>query len=589
MPNAAAIRTLQDSNLEIPDPNTGINDRHFQFDLPEYVPRSSILMFRLRALENSTFQFRIQGTDPLTHVLQKEATRTFHEIYPGDALKEAGNELILFVGAGRVAVSDILVLYQVSDPFGGSVINVEDYGATGKDTTYDTDALKSAIDASQEGDALYFPTGTYVVSEPLRPKARQLYFSLTGATVRARPCPGDKGFAVFDVESCPVEFRNLAIDGGKDEQSKPLDPRKAPGIWVRPNKGALQVVVSGCRIRNTHGDGIDIVGGPRSDRASDRVLVRDTVVKDCGWKGNGNGLSLGRVDNVRIESSRFEGCHNGIKMHNGHNVLVRDVTAIANRRHGIVFTFSHRWHVDNCVAHNNGTEADVSKEPGGWGIAAGGEPIKNLAPNSDFTITHNICEANAEGGITLDPTVADDPETTKDESAQVWPQRARVSGNVCRGLRKDHETSWVEDATGSHGIHVRNSSAVVVTDNLCHHNNRSGIAVVNSSHVLAQANACYHNLHGIGLFSREGIENPGGHVIGLNMLHDNKGEDLQQGGSQVAPTSLPGVRLYGLHGSQDPIQLPANPGTLYEWHDADQGALYVKQTGNGMNGWVRLT
>jgi len=420
----------------------------------------------------------------------------------------------------------------------------------------------------------------------VRPKAHQLYFSLTDrATLKARP--GEPGFAMFDVQSCPVEFRHLAIDGAKDKRTRPRDPDDASGIWVQPDTGAIDVVVSACRIRNTHGHGIRIMGGSDPDRGSDRVIVRDTVVKDCGWKGNGNGLVLGRVDSVHVESSSFEGCHNGIKMLDCHDVVVHGVTANANRRHGIVFTFSHRWHVDKCIARENGSAADVSKEPGGWGIAAGGEPITNLVPNSDFTITNNICEDNAEGGITLDPTEADDPMTDPDESAEVFAQRARVSGNVCRGRRKDGEL-WVEDAPGSHGIHVRNSSAVVVTDNLCHHNNRSGIAIVNSSHVLVQANACYGNLNGIGLFSREGVDS-GDHVIGVNMLHDNKGEDLRQGGSQETPRSLPGVRLYGLHGNEDPnLKHAANPGTLYERHEDDQGTLYVKQTGNETEGWFRL-
>jgi parallel beta-helix repeat protein len=84
-----------------------------------------------------------------------------------------------------------------------------------------------------------------------------------------------------------------------------------------------------------------------------------------------------------------------------------------------------------------------------------------------------------------------------------------------------------EDPLGTHGIHVRNSSDVVVTDNLCHHNNNSGIAVVNSSHVLVQANACYENMNGIGLFNREGLKDPGRHVIGVNMLYDNDQADLK--------------------------------------------------------------
>jgi parallel beta-helix repeat protein len=585
MPNVAAIQTFQDSNLEIPDPTTGVTDRHFQFDLPDYVPRESLLMFRLRALEDSIFQFRIQGTDTLVHNLKADATRTFHENYPGGALKEAGNELILSVGAGRVAVSDILILYQVNaskDPFAGSVINVKDHGATGSVFGNDTDELQAAIEASQPGNALYFPPGTYVVSEPLQPKAHQLYFSLTDRVI-LKAESGKPGFAMFDVRTCPVEFRHLTIDGTREKRSRPRDLARAAGIWVRPDKGTVGVVVSACRIRNTHGNGIRIEGDQDAERAMDRVIVRDTVVEDCGWRGNGNGLGVAHVDNVRVESTRFENCHNGIKMLDCRDVVVRGVTATANRRHGIVFTFSHRWHVGNCVAERNGSELDVAEEPGGWGIAAGGEPITDLTPNDDFTITNNICEDNAEGGITLDPTDAENP-------TMVFEQRARVSGNVCQGLRTATQPlDEVDPTRGSHGIHVRNSSAVVLTDNTCHHNNRSGIAVVNASHVLVQANTCYTNLNGIGLPTGQNIADPGGHVIGVNLLHNNN-EDLKQGdGPQEPPRTLPGVRLYGLHGNDDPnLTVAANPGSVYERHEDEQGSLYVKQSGNQKEGWERL-
>src|SRR6266508_1541475 len=59
----------------------------------------------------------------------------------------------------------------------------------------------------------------------------------------------------------------------------------------------------------------------------------------------------------------------------------------------------------------------------------GGPDTPAPPPNSDFTITDNICRDNYDGGITLDPTRADDPTA-------VLGQRARVSGNVCRGRRR---------------------------------------------------------------------------------------------------------------------------------------------------------
>jgi hypothetical protein len=148
--------------------------------------------------------------------------------------------------------------------------------------------------------------------------------------------------------------------------------------------------VSACRIQHAHGDGIHITGDPGSGRRPQRVMVRDTLVQDCGL----NGLAFGRIDNIRVEASRFQRCNNGIKMHGCQNVLVQGVRAQANRRHGIAFTFSHRWRVEHCMASNNG-----SGERGGWGIAAGGEgeDVKDLVPNSDFAITDNICVANRKG------------------------------------------------------------------------------------------------------------------------------------------------------------------------------------------------
>jgi Right handed beta helix region/Pectate lyase superfamily protein len=564
MPNVAAFKTLQDANLEIPDPKTRVEDRHFRFDLPNYAPLSSVLLFRLRALEDSTFQFRIAGTDPLSHQLRSEATRSFHEIYPGDSLKEAGNELTLSVGSGRVVVSDILILYQTKEPFDGSIVNVKDFGARGKGDEKDAAAVKAAVDAAQEGQAVYFPAGTYVVTEPLETKANQLYFSLGQATLNAL---GPEGFSMFLVGQGPVEFRGLVIDGAWTETSAPSDHA---GI-SRPAaaQGAIEVAVSNCRIQNSHGHGISIAGGSSSSPELDRVLVRDTVIDHCGM----NGLAFGQIENVRVESSRFERCNNGIKMRACRNVVVRGVTANANRRHGIVFTFSHDWHVDSCIARGNGPQTAGSDDPGGWGIAAGGEPGSGLDPNSDFTITNNICEGNGEGGITLDPTMSDAPET-------IWSQRARVSGNVCRA------------AEGALGIHITHSSDVVVTDNVCSDDcgprpKGSGIQLVSSSHILAQGNICFCKHNGIGLFSNELVTDPGYHLIGVNMLDRNEVDVFHQPGGQGQP--LTAVRIHGLHGENTPNDnVQAEPGTLYEWHKDGQGALYVKQTGNQTTGWTRV-
>jgi parallel beta-helix repeat protein len=209
------------------------------------------------------------------------------------------------------------------------------------------------------------------------------------------------------------------------------------------------------------------------------------------------------------------------------DVVVSAATAVANRRHGIAFRYSHDWHVHNSMAtRNGGTEADEDQLRG-WGIVAGGDArVRHPPPNSDFTITNNICEDNYDGGITLDPTVVDDPSTEQDETALIWTQRARLSGNVCRG-RKGRKSRGGEHPFGVHGIHVTHSSDVVVTDNHCYQNHNSGIQLVNSTHVLVQANACYENTNGIGIFSREDVKDAARHVIGVNMLYDNDEADLK--------------------------------------------------------------
>ena len=123
---------------------------------------------------------------------------------------------------------------------------------------------------------------------------------------------------MFIVRAGAAEFLRLTIDCAQSETGNPASP--SPAIW-RPADapGAVDVAVFECRIRNAHDDGIRIQGGSGNDRPADRVIVRDTTVEGCGM----NGLSIGRVDNIRIESSRFERCHNGIKVLDKNDVDIR--------------------------------------------------------------------------------------------------------------------------------------------------------------------------------------------------------------------------------------------------------------------------
>ena len=111
--------------------------------------------------------------------------------------------------------------FFAASPFAGTVINVKDHGAAGNGSSDDTDRLKAVIAASEEGDAIYFPPGTYVIREALVPKARQLYFSLTDkATIKAKRVRAGE-FSIFEVESGPVEFHHLTLDLSKPVGTQP--------------------------------------------------------------------------------------------------------------------------------------------------------------------------------------------------------------------------------------------------------------------------------------------------------------------------------------------------------------------------------
>ena len=46
------------------------------------------------------------------------------------------------------------------------------------------------------------------------------------------------------------------------------------------------------------------MGSPDADRESDRVIVRDTVIEDCGWKENGNGSDPTTASGIRVQADK---------------------------------------------------------------------------------------------------------------------------------------------------------------------------------------------------------------------------------------------------------------------------------------------
>jgi hypothetical protein len=111
-----------DSAFTLPDPKSGLNDRHFQdIHATDLDPaRSAVVMFKVTP--RGQIRLRMRFNSGSEHFIDFEfdapATtstipRSWHEVLAGSDLKPADNELVVSVsGSGSVLLSDIVILYH---------------------------------------------------------------------------------------------------------------------------------------------------------------------------------------------------------------------------------------------------------------------------------------------------------------------------------------------------------------------------------------------------------------------------------------------------------------------------------------------
>ena len=350
-----------------------------------------------------------------------------------------------------------------NSPFAGTVINVMDKGAVGDGTANDTPSIQAAIAAADDGGAIYFRRDVPRQC-PLVPTIGQLYFSLGDKAV-IKADAAVEPFSVFKVKSGPVEFHRLTLDLSKDPD-KASRLREAEGGACRDRGRGRRRRDRRARRRLVPHPPQPRSGDPRSrqrrrvaprprhhPRQRRRGLLRVRRHARQGQRRPRRDLPVRRLP--ERNRGRLLPRRRGLGRQGDQQQAPRDRVPVLVRL--------ARARLRREVQRRQGTRGN---EAARLGIAAGGGPERRT-PNNGFTIIDNICEGNYAGGITLDPTIADDPKTDdEDESARILVQRARISGNVCRGRRGGSDMGG--DSRLGPGIHVRNSSNVVVTDNLCH-------------------------------------------------------------------------------------------------------------------------
>lgn len=113
--------TEADSAFALPNPQTGANDRHLEFDLAGLnTLRAVVVMFKVTAKAPVHLRMRVNaGTQAFIDFdfadaeIGFAATRSWHEIVPGTDFKVAANDLVASVtGSGTVQLSDIVILYH---------------------------------------------------------------------------------------------------------------------------------------------------------------------------------------------------------------------------------------------------------------------------------------------------------------------------------------------------------------------------------------------------------------------------------------------------------------------------------------------
>jgi hypothetical protein len=105
------------------------------------------------------------------------------------------------------------------------IISVKDFGATGDGVSDDTNAIQTAIDAVPVGSALYFPTGTYLITSTLNVAIKAgnvsgliLYGDGLGTVVQADTDMD----AIFYVTGAQTNFRDIQFATGSNNVSKGL-------------------------------------------------------------------------------------------------------------------------------------------------------------------------------------------------------------------------------------------------------------------------------------------------------------------------------------------------------------------------------
>jgi hypothetical protein len=260
----------------------------------------------------------------------------------------AGSTITLQKGANDTAayyVIDFVDLEDVGAPMAqpGGSISVTSYGATGNGNTDDTNAIQNCIN-NAAGRIVWFPQGNYRLSNQLNPGA----VTLAGAGMWYTTLHQTNGNAPnleIGLNNASMTVENMFLQGevtnrndggdanGLDSQGG--NNSVVRNVWIEHTKcgwwcgnggsATNNLLVTGCRIRDTYADGINITNGGSNSTVTQCNLRNTGDDSLAVWSqdggDNGNTFSYNTIQNTwRADGLAFYGGSNN----NMNNNLVKD-------------------------------------------------------------------------------------------------------------------------------------------------------------------------------------------------------------------------------------------------------------------------
>jgi len=205
-------------------------------------------------------------------------------------------------------------------------LDVTKFGAQGKKAETDTAAFKNCLNAARaQHKTVWVPAGTFLLNEGLKldgvkVQGAGMWYSKIIFTVSPQRWTG-----VFNVDGKGSAVSDLAIDGSETSRSHPIHAITGSGsgwlvknVWITHTNtgfwaGGEDGLVSGCRVRFTYADGININNGKRG-------FARRITVEDCHVRGSGDD-SIAILNHIQKEK--------GFPQQFTEQITIRHNTAVA--------------------------------------------------------------------------------------------------------------------------------------------------------------------------------------------------------------------------------------------------------------------